>query len=172
MTCPICLENNSNMIWFNCTHNICYTCFTNTQHHDLNGCPICRQGGILNYTTMFPDTQQHYPQQINNFDNSSFLNLKNQFEDLTYVEKEWINQNIGQISDCDLDELIQNHKYAIIVSNNIFFGKFISESRDNNQEYLFGDCDVLDRRGSFFKCSPPTRMIKLINPFTKIYQIN
>jgi len=40
--CPICLEDNTSYITFNCSHNTCTKCFLTNIIHLNTKCPMCR----------------------------------------------------------------------------------------------------------------------------------
>jgi len=171
MSCPICLETNTNINLMRCSHGICYSCLHNSPN-DFNGCPICRQGGSINYQTFYPDTQDYSPQVITNWSNPNFHKIKGQLEDLTTEEKVWITSNWGSIKLLDnINDLEIGQNYIIIKDNNIFHGKFMINSRQNSEEFLFTDCQILDREGKYYKSSPPTRSINLISSSYLLYSI-
>lgn len=169
MTCPICLENNNNLNYLRCTHTICYQCLNNLPEN-LNGCPICRQGGSINYQTFYPSTQEYYPNVIPNWYNPNFHGIKGQIEDITNKERNWINTNWDTVDSLiENTQLIPNKNYLIIKDNNIYHGKYVSECRENQEEFIFTDCKILDREGKYYKSSPPTRKINLVRYNYLIY---
>ena len=171
MSCPICFENNT-MMYLSCSHGICYQCISGIQNNTLNGCPICRQGNTINYQTLFPGTPNYYPTKIENWDNNDYKDIKGDSQDLTSDEIEWIKSKWGGVTDKKSpNQLVINNNYVIVINNNIYFGKLILRNRNNSNEYLFDQCQILNRHGSYYNSSPPTRSINLINSNYKVYQI-
>jgi len=162
--CSICLENNINLL-MSCTHGLCHQCVTDLQSGNcLDSCPICRKKINITYKTFFPNTKDHYPNKITNW---NYENKKS----MTQTEKIWIERNWGKIKDViDKNIMINNNKYIISYNNLYFFGNYLNRNRDNQNEYIFGDCIVLDKRGQYYKCSPPTRSLDLTNKV--IYDIS
>ena len=167
MSCPICLENNTNPIYLRCCHSICYSCLTIIdKQHTVKGCPICRQGDEIKYHNFFPNTQEYMPNKITNWFNPDFRNIKGDNQDLTDYEINWIKDNWGMIiNKKNFDDINEMQKYIIIKGNNIFFGILISKVKN-----IFTDCKILCREGSYYKTSPPTRKLNLNNE-SKIFAI-
>ena len=166
MSCPICLENNTNPIYLRCCHSICYSCLSIIRNHTIIGCPICRQGDEIKYENFFPNTQEYMPNKIRYWYNPDFRNIKGENQDLTNYEKDWIKNNWGIIKDnVNLNDLNEMQKYIIIQGNNILFGILIS--KDN---IIFTDCKILSREGCHYKTSPPTRKLNLNNQ-SKLYSL-
>ena len=172
MTCPICLEDNKYVLHLECAHYICKDCVTILQRNNLSGCPLCRQGGNIDYTTFFPNTDSYSPQNIENWNNPGYLGRKGIQDDMTVVERDWIIENWGNIINRSNKEILErNKKYIILNYNNYMFGYYNSISRDDNNKFIFNNCQNLMRNGKFFKTSPPTREIDLNKDNIQIFSL-
>jgi len=145
-----------------------------TQRTDLefNGCPLCRNGGTIDYTTFFPGTESYYPQNVAAWSNPEYLGRKGIQDEMTQVEREWITQNWGNILDrVNKEELERGGNYIILNHNNYMYGCYNSVSRSSNRDYLFDNCKILCREGRYYNTSPPTRNMCLDPDNIQIYQI-
>ena len=149
-------------------------CLITLQLEDINvnGCPLCRQGGPINYKTFFPGTPNHYPKNITSWNNPEYLGRKGIQDDMTTVERDWINQNWGNINgEVDKNNLERHKKYIILNYNNYIFGYYNSISRDDNETFIFSNCQNLLRDGRVFHTSPPTKAIKLNTSNIQIFSL-
>ena len=173
MSCPICLENNNNNIYFECTHYVCYSCLSRTQNTNirLNSCPICRRGRSFSYYDIFP--RDNYPIRIENWSNPNFHNLKGQYESITNNELDWIKANWGILgSEIDKDNLVQNKMYVILNYNYYLKGKFNCPSRELEDNYIFSNCKIFDRSGKIYDASPSTRSVILKDYNIKVFNLD